>query len=277
MEVGASKSTNDIDHSICSHPSTGGFAFGHPWVDDADNAYYAQNHGLCVVSINYRKAPEAPFPIPVQDCALLIKAVLDDESLPVDLSRGVAIAGYSAGGNLALTAPMLDGLHKRFKGVVAFYPAADVGRKTADRIKTSISPPGRKDILIDGAPGFNWAYVPRGQNLKDPLLAPVYAERNMLPEKLFVMGCEYDILCQEAEDFAEHMAEAEKGNKEDLGEGRVGWKIGGLTWENLLGLEHGFNQRLLERDPVLKERWAKATELMRKRVGEWLWEEVYDQ
>ena len=208
---------------------------------------------------------------------MLIKAVLDDDSLPIDLSRGVAIGGYSAGGNLSLTAPMLDGLHKRIKGVVAFYPSTDSGRTLERRLETATPPPGRKDILIKMSPISTWAYVPQEQDRKDPMLAPLYAERNMLPEKIFVMGCEYDILCPEEEEFAEKLAKIENGVKEELGDGRVGWKVGGLTWEKLMGTEHGFNQRQMVRDPVIKEHWAKATALMRERVGKWLWEEVYDQ
>ena len=232
------------------------------------------------MSINYRKAPEAPFPTPVQDCAALIKAVLDDESLPVDLSRGVAIGGYSAGGNLALTAPMLDGLHKRIKGVVSFYPTTDVGRPNSVRLQNSVPPPekGRKDILIDLAPAFNWAYIPRDQDPNDPLLRLLSAERDMFPKKLFVIGCEYDLLCPEAEEFSEHVGKAEQGGKEELGEGRVGWKIGGLTWEKLMGVEHGFNMRAMEeKDEAIKKRSVESTDAMRARVGEWLWKEVYDQ
>jgi acetyl esterase/lipase len=93
----------------------GGFCIGHPTVDDTDNAILCHKHGICVVSINYRKAPAYPFPTPVEDVAALIEAVLDDAELPVDKSR-VAVAGYSAGGNLCLAAPQLSGLNKRIKG-----------------------------------------------------------------------------------------------------------------------------------------------------------------
>jgi acetyl esterase/lipase len=99
----------------------GGFCFGHPAADDSDNSILCHKYGICIVSINYRKAPGYPFPIPVHDAAALIDAVLNDAELPVDKSK-VAVCGYSTGGNLSLTATQLCGLNKRVKGVVAFYP-----------------------------------------------------------------------------------------------------------------------------------------------------------
>lgn len=255
----------------------GGFSIGHPTIDDSDNAILCHKHGICVVSINYRKAPGNPFPIPVQDAAALIQAVLDDPDLPVDKTK-VAVAGYSAGGTLSLTATQLNGLANRIKGVVAYYPATEPGRELQKRINSSVPPPARQDILITFSPGFNWAYIPSGQNLHDPLLAPLYADRAALPQKLFIIGCEYDLLCTEAREMAERLAEAEgsTATKKDLGQGRTGWQCGSITWEELKGVEHGFNHRkIYELNEELRKLWESKTAEMHAHVAEWLFREVY--
>ena len=255
----------------------GGFSIGHPTFNDNDNAILCHKHGICVVSINYRKAPRYPFPIPTQDVAALIQAVLDDPDLPVDKTK-VAVAGYSAGGTLSLTATQLNGLADRVKGVVAYYPATEPGRELQNKINSSVPPPTRKDILIALAPAFNWAYLPLEHDLHDPLFAPLYADRAALPQKLFIIGCEYDLLCAEASEMAERLAEAE-GNtatKKELGQGRTGWQCGNITWEELKGLEHGFNQRrLAERNVEIRKLWEDKTEEMHAYVAEWLFREVY--
>lgn len=255
----------------------GGFSIGHPTLDDCDNAILCHKYGICVVSINYRKAPRNPFPIPAQDAAALIQAVLDDPDLPVDKTK-VAVAGYSAGGTLSLTATQLNGLAERIKGAVAFYPSAEPGRDLQQRIDSSVQPPMRKDILRPLTLAFNWAYLPLDHDLHDPLLAPLYADRAALPQKLFIMGCEYDLLCAEAREMAERLAKAEGSTaiKKELGQGRTGWQCGNVTWEELKGVEHSFNHRKqYERNAELRKLWESKTEEMHAHVVEWLFKEVY--
>ena len=257
----------------------GGFYIGHPTVDDADNSILCHEHGICVVSINYRKAPRAHFPIPVEDVAALIEAVLDDPELPVDKSK-VAIAGYSAGGNLALTAPQLNGLYKRIKGVVAIYPAVDLSRPLKTRLSVATPPPTHKDILVAICPVADWAYIPVGQNLQEPTLSPLFAPRDILPEKLYFIGCEYDLLCAEARDMATKIADLESSDgtvaKQELPADRTGWQCGKVTWEELKGLEHGFNQRYtFERNKILQSEWRERSGEMHAKIAEWLFKEVY--
>lgn len=258
----------------------GGFTIGAPAIDNPDNHTLA-SYGICIVSIGYRLAPRHKFPTAVYDVATLIQAVLADPDLPIDPSK-VAIAGYSAGGCLALAAPQLNNLHARIKGVVACYPVTDFDRGTENKLKTAHSPPGRKDILVGMSDMFHWAYLGDGVDMSDPLLAPIKADRTKIPEKVYILGCEYDILCREAEDTAEVYAEADRkagcgGERSELvGVGRVGWREENVTWEKLLGMEHGFNQRASqEMDRKIKKAWSETTKAMHKNVAEWLFKEVY--
>ncbi|CCF45296.1 alpha/beta hydrolase, partial [Colletotrichum higginsianum] len=79
----------------------GGFCIGVPDDDDAWNRTFADLNGALVVALHYWKAPWAPWPRALHDLEALYLAVVDDASLPIDKGR-IALAGFSAGGNLTL-------------------------------------------------------------------------------------------------------------------------------------------------------------------------------
>src|SRR6185312_14597422 len=89
------------------------------------------NEGSCrVISVDYRLAPEHPFPAAVEDCFAALKWIeANAPDLSVDANR-MAVAGDSAGGNLAAVMCLLA---KQNKGTphIAFqlliYPATRVG------------------------------------------------------------------------------------------------------------------------------------------------------
>lgn len=109
------------------HIHGGGYIVGVPEMDDAYNRGYAAELGCLIVSVDYRLAPEHPFPAPLEDCyAALAWLNADADVLGVDRAR-IAVKGESAGGGLAaglallvrdrgeialchqcLTAPMID-------------------------------------------------------------------------------------------------------------------------------------------------------------------------
>ena len=79
----------------------GGWTIGSIASHDAVAAQLAVRTGAVVVSVEYRLAPEAKFPAPLDDCHAATAWVAGHaEELGVDASR-LAIAGDSAGGNLA--------------------------------------------------------------------------------------------------------------------------------------------------------------------------------
>lgn len=105
----------------------GGMVGGTIEMSDAYCATIADQVGALVASVEYRLAPEHPFPAPIEDCyAGLLWLWEQSEVLGID-SRRIAIGGGSAGGGLAAGLALLA----RDRGVVAMcyqhlvYPMLD--------------------------------------------------------------------------------------------------------------------------------------------------------
>jgi acetyl esterase/lipase len=105
----------------------GGYLFGAPEMGQPFGGRLAEELGVLVVSVDYRLAPEHPFPAPLEDCYTALRWVhaLADE-LGVDRGR-IAVGGESAGGGLAACLAQLA--HDRGEVPVCFqllvYPMAD--------------------------------------------------------------------------------------------------------------------------------------------------------
>jgi acetyl esterase/lipase len=82
----------------------GGYLIGHPGQDDDLCRRDSRRLGITVASVDYRLAPEHPYPTPLEDCYAALKWLA---ALPsVDADR-VAIGGASAGGGLAAALALL--------------------------------------------------------------------------------------------------------------------------------------------------------------------------
>jgi acetyl esterase/lipase len=89
------------------HMHGGGYLVGIPERDDARNRMLVRECGCAVISVDYRLAPETPFPGGVEDCyAVLQWLYRNADELGVDAKR-IAIGGESAGGGLAAALALL--------------------------------------------------------------------------------------------------------------------------------------------------------------------------
>jgi len=78
----------------------GGYVMGHPDMDDVLCERFVQAAKCVVVSVDYRLAPEHPYPAAIDDCYAGLTWMTDEaELLGIDLDR-IAIAGASGGGGL---------------------------------------------------------------------------------------------------------------------------------------------------------------------------------
>lgn len=169
--------------------------------------FVRENGPTLVVALAYRKAPMHPFPTAVHDVEALIHAVLDDAALPVDHSR-VAVCGWSAGGNLALSVASLPSLQGRVHTVVPIYPVTDFSVPGPEKVlrrhyKPTLAGVRGQDVDLLQAimPVFNWSYLPSGATPADlaaPLLSPRFLPRESLPPYVFIVAAELDLLSYEA-------------------------------------------------------------------------------
>jgi acetyl esterase/lipase len=240
----------------------GGFALCDPQVDDEFCHQLANKYNLCVVSINYRKAPLHPFPTLISDAEAIAKAVIADPDLPVDHSK-IAMGGFSAGGNLSLAIAQLDGIREKVKAIVPIYPVVDFsgtykGQARADQW-------GVPDRLEKMAPIFNWAYISKGEDRVNPLMSPIFATRKDLPQKIFFIGAEYDYLCYEAGEMAKKLAGLKKGAD--------AWSETGIKWMKVPGVRHGFTHVRLKGQAEIER--ANAVADTYAAIGKWLQVEAF--
>ena len=86
----------------------GGYIFGHIDLFDGAVARYVSASGVPMLSVEYRRAPEHPFPTPVEDAYTALRWLHQHaEDLGVDPAR-IGVMGNSAGGGLA--AALLDAI-----------------------------------------------------------------------------------------------------------------------------------------------------------------------
>jgi len=102
----------------------GGFVLG----DASDDRYWArvamERTNAIFVSVNYRRAPEHPFPVPVDDCAESILYVAEHATgLNID-PENIALSGFSAGANLAFAAPLRIQYHYGIEVIHGIRPSS---------------------------------------------------------------------------------------------------------------------------------------------------------
>ncbi|KAF3907594.1 Esterase [Arthrobotrys entomopaga] len=234
----------------------GGWNVGHPVLDSQFNRYISDATTSIVIALAYRKTPYVRWPTQLHDLTALISAVLSDERIThlYDPTR-VAIAGFSAGGNLATALSYQPQLKGKIQTVIGMYPALDFTMTVQAKMDTRPKHAGR-DILEHMAHRFVWGYVPGGIDREDPNLSPLYMKTEDLPRNIYLVGCEYDMLNIDAKNFYAKFGKVEGVN---------------MVYEEVKGVKHGFTHQGRERlDPKEDKRLDGITFALYDRVAAWL-------
>jgi acetyl esterase len=159
-----------------------------------------------VISIDYRLAPEHPYPAGPEDCIAAFRWVRQNaDELGGDPSR-IAVAGDSAGGGLAAstTLRLLADGEAPPSAVVLFCPWLDL---TLSSDSYRILAPD--DLILDDeiVRWFRECYARRPEQWTDPLVSPVLADVSGFPPTCVVAGT-IDPLCDEAIAFADKLQQA---------------------------------------------------------------------
>lgn len=163
--------------------------------------------GCVVVSVEYRLAPEYKFPIPVDDCEAALGWVMTQGTqLGIDTER-LALAGDSAGANLAIAA------FRRFasrsaaqsvRALVLVYPATEHSTARPSWRDNSTGP-----MLTTDDIEWLWEqYLRNPSDLHNPEAIPSIASDLETLPPTFVQTAEYDPLRDGGEYFAQKLVEA---------------------------------------------------------------------
>jgi acetyl esterase/lipase len=159
----------------------GGFIAGTPEITIGKAAATARAAGVRVRSVDYRLAPEHPFPAAPDDAIAAYRAVLDE--VPID---ELMIGGESAGATLALglAIAIRDADLPLPRGVVLYSPATDLARSGAShRTRIDVD-----DALTPALLAEAFESYAGGVPLDDPALSPLHATLTGLPPLFVIVG-----------------------------------------------------------------------------------------
>ena len=162
----------------------GGFYFGSAAGSDVRNRRLADALGVAVVSVDYRLAPESPWPAAPDDCETAALWLVQHAESRFSTTR-LAVGGFSAGATLAVATLA----RLRAKGITAFsggvlqFGTYDLAART---------PAGR--LISDEY--FLQAYAGTAPDRTDPDISPIFAGLAGLPPILIVIGSD-DILLED--------------------------------------------------------------------------------
>ena len=234
----------------------GGFTIGNACDDARWCAAVVSQLGAVVVSVDYRLAPEHPFPTAVKDGVEAILYLSEHaEELGLDINN-FAISGFSAGGNMAFSVPLrlhaeilasqkgqgadansvysgreIEGevLAGTLKAIVAWYPSVDFTKPRPEREAI----PGRPDLMMPKffTDLFDASYLqPPTLDYSSPYLSPGVAPAELLrelPDTIMIYACEFDGLKIEAAAFRKRL-------EQEIG------KI--VRWREVEGVPHGWDK-----------------------------------
>ena len=186
----------------------GGFVWGDLESHDASCRFLAEQAQVRVLAVDYRLAPEHPFPAAADDAEAALRWVTENPgAVDADPAR-IAVGGDSAGGNLAIVAAMAAARHGwPLKFQLLVYPAVDQTRDTRSLALF------REGFFLSARfmEVATASYSPPGTDLRDPRLSPAFADLAEIGDTLapaYVATAGFDPLRDEGEEFSRALAEA---------------------------------------------------------------------
>ncbi|WP_369045961.1 alpha/beta hydrolase [Sinomonas sp. P10A9] len=168
----------------------------------------AKETGVKVISVGYRRAPEAAFPAGLTDCYGVVRWVAEHgEDLTWDRTT-LAVAGDSSGGTFAAAVAAMahDDGFDRITHQILYYPSLDLDFDEARYASLRENATGY-GLETAGLKPFNAFYLDSGADPADPLVSPIKREDlTGLPAAL-ILTAEFDPLRDEGELYGRRLAE----------------------------------------------------------------------
>jgi acetyl esterase/lipase len=171
---------------IYLHIHGGGWVLGGADLQDAKLERLADTTGLVVVSVEYRLAPEHPYPAGPDDCEVAAVWLLKHGEMEFG-TNALTIGGESAGGHLsAVTILRMRDRHgyTEFRGANLVYGAFDLSLTPSQRLFGNT----RLILRTIDIQQFANAFLPTILERRDPDISPLYADLRGLCPALFSVG-----------------------------------------------------------------------------------------
>jgi acetyl esterase/lipase len=184
----------------------GGLVAGSLATHDVIARNLAHAGAIRVVSVEYRLAPEHPFPAALADALAAVRHISEHAAeFGVDASR-IGICGDSAGATLAAATcqAVVRAGHPRLALQLLLCPILDYSRASPSRRELS------SGYLVDQATLDHdlMHYLPAGADPADPRISPLLAEDVTGMPRTFIHTAEFDPLRDEGRYYFERLTEA---------------------------------------------------------------------
>jgi acetyl esterase len=187
----------DEPRAVYLHFHGGGMIVGTPEMSDVANLALSRAHDLAVVSVDYRLAPEHPYPAGPDDGVAVAAWLLSEGAGAFGTGR-ILIGGESAGGYMAAAVLLrirdeLDAAD-RIDGANLVFGVHDWGRSPSQR---GLRPGSGPDLLDPaGICFFSDCYLPgrTDDERRDPSISPAFADLHDLPPALLSVGTDDHLL-----------------------------------------------------------------------------------
>jgi acetyl esterase len=189
----------------------GGFVLGDLDSYDALCRTMANESNCRVIAVDYRLAPEHPFPAAIEDCLAAVQWVEEHAAELLIDANHIAVAGDSAGGNLAA---LVCQKAKENKGTpqIAFqlliYPVLSLGVSRSGAEQAGEFPELGFPLDQRALRWFHRYYVPDGVDPADPRLSPLSANDLSGLPGAYTVTAGLDPLRQDAIFYAERLKQA---------------------------------------------------------------------
>ena len=194
------------------------FFHGGGWVTGGVESYtptcsrMADLTGCTVVSVEYRLAPEHPFPAGLSDCYDVARTVMNQPHLVgTDNADNIVLVGDSSGGNLAAAVSLL----RRKRGEraatrqILLYPVTHWDHRSLTSPFESVREHGEDYRLTNvEVQDYMALYVPNPAQRRDPLVAPLMAKDLSDQPSTLVLSAELDLLRDEGEAYGRALQRA---------------------------------------------------------------------
>jgi acetyl esterase/lipase len=195
---------------VYMHIHGGGFMLGRADHQDEFLACISKACRVAVVSVDYRLAPENPYPAAPDDCEAVAVWLAENSNAEFGTDKMV-IGGESAGANLSVvTLLRMWDRHafRGFSGVVLTYGGYDMSMTPSARRW------GERNLILTTKTieWFHGNYAP-AEKLSDPDVSPLYADLSGMPPAVFTVGT-LDPLLDDT--LFMHMRWLAAGNKSEL-------------------------------------------------------------